>query len=253
MDDGFFPRRAFLGSSVAFAGYALLGEARAAAPGDRRLSARRWIDRQDELARGLASGSVTQARWRAEVARLARELDVSQLLAEIRRSRLDPAGAPFGKDPVKRFVRFLDEQGRPRRLAYGAATFTFSPDSVITPHAHRHMASAHLVIDGKVRVRTFDRLRDEAGALVVRPTGDHVARAGEASAMTTERDNVHWFAPRSPTATTFDVILSDLDPGQPSYEIQPVDVLGGRRLADGSIRAPVLSFAQSMERYSAAL
>lgn len=244
-------RSALVGSLTAFASYALVREAHAARPGDKRMPARRWIDRQEELARGLHDGSVSQAAWRDEVNRLAGEVDVAQLMAELARSKVTEAGPPFMKDPVKRHVRFLGEDGQPRKLTYGAATFTFAPGNVITPHAHKHMASAHMVVEGRVRIRTFDRVSEDGGALVIRPTGDHVAGVGEAAAMTTVKDNVHWFTPRSPRAVTFDVILSDLDPGQPSYKIQPVDPLGGRRLAGGAIRAPILSFEDSMRRYTA--
>ncbi len=244
-------RHALLSGMIgAFSVYALVREARAAAGVlDGRLPARRWIDRQEELARGLHSGAVPEATWHAEVNRLAGEVDIGSLTAEMRRARVIEAGEPFMRDPVKRHIRFLDEDGQPRRLTYAAATFTFDPTNVITPHAHKHMASAHMVIDGRVRVRTFDRVAEEEGALVIRPTGDRVAEVGEAAAMTSAVDNVHWFTPRSERATTFDVIISDLDPGERSFLIQPVDPLGGTPAADGAIRAPLLGFAESMRLY----
>lgn len=74
-----------------------------------------------------------------------------------------------------------------------------------------------MVIDGQVRIRTFDRIADREGAILILPTGDHVGRVGESASMTTAKDNVHWFAPATPHAVTFDVIISDLDPGQASY------------------------------------
>jgi hypothetical protein len=115
------------------------------------------------------------------------------------------------------------------------------------------MASAHMVIAGRVRIRTFDRLADEDGAILITPTGDTVAEAGHAAAMTSDKDNVHWFAARSDHAMTFDVIVDGLDKGQDRYTIQPVDPLGGEHLADGSIRAPLLTFDESSKRYSAAM
>jgi len=117
----------------------------------------------------------------------------------------------------KRFITFVDDNGAPIRVAYGAALFSFGKDSVITPHAHRHMASAHMVIAGKVRIRTFDRLADEDGAILITPTADTVAEPGHAAAMTSEKDNVHWFAARSGYAMTFDVIVDGLDKGQERY------------------------------------
>ncbi len=220
-------RAMLLGPLAFFSIYALLREVRTAgAEIDGRLSAKKWIARQNDLARGLRKGSISQIAWHDEMARLAREVDVAQLMAEIKRSHLSDGGEPFMHDPKKRNVVLLDDAGQRLRVPYGAALFSFTPKNVITPHAHKHMASAHMVLEGKVRIRTFDRLADEEGALVIRPTADHVAGVGDAAAMTTARDNIHWFAPRSDTAMTFDVIVSHLDPGQQDFEIQPIDPRG---------------------------
>jgi hypothetical protein len=252
-------RRAMLGGGLAaFVTYALLREARALAGAldgglDGRLDAQRWIARQDELARALADGTLSQTAWHDELARLARAVEVEQLLAEIGRARVTDAGAPFMRDPQKRDVAFRDAAGRKRKLGYVAALFAFTRDNVITPHGHRHMASAHMVLQGSVRIRSFDRVADKDDALIIRPTGDRVAAVGETAAMTEARDNIHWFAPRSETALTFDVIVPLGGPDAARVVIQPVDPLGGETLPDGTIRAPVLSFAESMRRYSAAL
>ncbi len=245
-------RRGLLSAVTAsFAAYALLHETRVAgAIPAARLTARRWIDRQDELARALAAGSLSQIAWHDKVNRLAAEVDIAQLIAETRRGRIGEAGSPFGHDPVKRSVRFVDDDGMPRKFRYAAAIFAFDAKSVITPHAHRHMASAHMVIEGKVRIRTFDRLHDRDGAIVIRPTADHIASVGSAAAMTSQKDNIHWFVPASARAMTFDVIVDNLDPGENSYVIEPIDPIGGVRQADGSIVAPILTFEESMARYS---
>jgi hypothetical protein len=158
---------------------------------------------------------------------------------------------PFGHDPQKRVVTVLGEDERPVQLGYGLAVFDFNAESVITPHAHRHMASAHMVIDGVVRVRTFDRLKDEDSFVILRPTADVLAEPGHAAAMTSARDNVHWFAPRCKRAMTIDVIIDGLDKGKDRYLIEPVDPLRGAKLTDGNIRAPLISFEQSMARYRA--
>jgi hypothetical protein len=233
----------------AFMVFALLGEARAQGGAG---SAERWIAAQDEIARALSEGQITPLAWQADVERLAREVDVAELMATVNLSRLTPAPMGSHNDPAKRFVRFVDDSGEPRRLAYGAALFDFQPRNVITPHGHRHMVSAHLVVAGAFRVRNYDRVGDEEGAMVIRPTRDYVARLGEVSTMSSQRDNIHWFVPhgRAP-ATTFDVVISDLDRGQPSYEIRAIDPLAGRTRPDGAIVAPIIGFAESARRYTA--
>jgi hypothetical protein len=245
-------REHLLGLLPAFAVFALLGEARAAAPSQRSAVAS-WLDDQDGIARALAGGEIGGGAWALEVERLARRVDVALLMAEVGLARVTAAGRGSHNDPEKRVVRFLDADGTPRRLHYGAAMFDFAPRNVITPHGHRHMVSAHLVVDGAFRVRNFDRLRDEGESMVIRPTRDYVARVGQVSTMCSERDNIHWFVPRGGPATTFDIAISGLDAGQPDHEIKAIDPLGGRRLDDGTILAPVMPFAEASRRYTAAL
>lgn len=244
-------RRTFLRHSVGFSAFALVAELSKAATPPASLSGRRWVAQHRALARDLHTGALTQAQWHAQVSALARELDLEQLAAELRRARIKDAGAPFGSDPQKRFVTMLDDQGQAVKLGYGLALFDFGATSVITPHAHKHMVSAHMVIDGRVRVRTFDRIRDEDGALLIRPTSDVIAEPGDSAAMTAPRDNVHWFVPRTERAMTMDVIIDGLDVGQQRYLIQPIDPLGGQLLPNGTIRAPIISFARSMALYTA--
>ena len=242
-------RRTFLS---AFLLVALARKARALVP-RRETGARRWIEGQQAIAEALASGRLSGLAWARAVERLAAEIDVAELIALIHRSRLEAAPAGGTNDPAKRFVRFLDAEGRPRRLAYGAALFDFAPADVITPHGHRHMVSAHLVMAGAVRIRNFDRLGDAPGAMRLRPTRDYVARRGHVSTMCAERDNVHWFVPQGGPAATFDIIVSGLDGGAPDHLVEAVDPLHARREADGTIIAPIIGFAEASHLYTADL
>lgn len=247
-DFGLTRRDHLLGVLPGFVLFALLGEVAAQTPS----RAARWIDAQDQIARALAAGEITPLAWQGEVERLAGEVDVAELMAAVRAARLSPAPMGSHNDPAKRFVRFIDATGEPRRLAYGAALFDFQPQNVITPHGHRHMVSAHMIVAGAFRVRNFDRVGDEDGAMIIRPTRDYIARLGDVSTMSSHRDNIHWFVPHGGApATTFDVVISGIDPGQPSYEIRAIDPVGGRVRDDGAIVAPIISFSDSADRYTA--
>lgn len=245
-------REALLALLSSFTLVALAREARSAAiPGERR--AGRWIDSQQDIAEGLAQGRISALQWALDVERLAAEIDVAELMALVDRSQIRSVGAPFHNDPQKRFVRFLDEQGRPRRLAYGAALFDFAPHNVVSPHGHRNMVSAHLVVAGRLRVRNFDRLGDLPGAARLRPTRDYVAGPGRISTMCAERDNVHWFVPQGGPARTFDVVISGLDSGQPDHVIEAVDPVRVLRSDDGSLIAPIIDFGSSSRFYTSAI
>ena len=237
---------------AAFPAYALLAECMAAGAAA-GTAARRWIMRQDDIARALLRDELSLEQWRLEVGELSRSIDVEQLMAEIDRSRVRDVGRGQPNDPVKRSILFRDETGTPRRLHYAAALFGFDRHNVITPHAHRHMVSAHLVVEGAFRVRNFDRVRSEDGAVIIRPSIDETIAVGEASTIGRARDNIHWFVPRSERAVTFDVIISGLDEDAPRYVIEAVDPVRGTPLPDGTIRAPILDFAEAGRFYTADL
>src|ERR1700761_8464769 len=102
------PRREFLLSAIGFGAYALLREAHAlvgATADDRVL---RWIRRQDELARSLASGTVSPLQWHDDVARLAREVDVEELADAIGKAQTRSMRQPTSHEPVRRFIVFRD-------------------------------------------------------------------------------------------------------------------------------------------------
>ncbi|MFA9200892.1 MAG: hypothetical protein ACEQR8_06835 [Cypionkella sp.] len=243
-------RRALGGFLSAFAVVALVREARAgAAPAGG--AAQRWVDGQRDIAEGLAAGRITPLGWAQEVERLAAEVDPGELMALVERSQITAAGPASHNDPAKRHVRFLDPAGQPRRLGYGAALFDFAPGNVITPHGHRNMVSAHLVVKGRFRVRNFDRLADEAGAMRIRPTRDYAAGIGQVSTMCEARDNIHWFVPLAGPATTFDVVISGIDPAAPDFTIEAIDPVNARPLGGGSVLAPKIGFADASARYTA--
>ncbi|MEQ1498504.1 MAG: hypothetical protein ABL914_07565 [Novosphingobium sp.] len=217
------------------------------------MAARTWIERQGELAVALKTGQLAPLAWMAEVERLAAEVDPAELMAEINRAKITLGALLPTNDPRKRSIRFVDQHGAPRKMGFAAALFDFSPSNVITPHGHRNMVSSHLVVEGAFRVRNYDRIKDLAGAMVVRPTRDYLASTGMLSAMSGDRDNIHWFVPQGGPARTFDVIISGIDPAQPDYEIAAIDPVGGEVLTDGTIRAPIMEFEDASKKYVATL
>jgi hypothetical protein len=243
-------RRDLIASTLlACPAYALLGLLRAEA-GDSRADAQRWMSRQDEIARALSRGEITPAQWQADVEALAASVDPAQVMAETKSAVLRKIGRFGESGPVRHDVHFHDEQGVLRKHGFTTALFVFGDGDVITPHAHRNMVSAHMVVEGAFRVRNFDRVRDEDGAAVIRPTRDGVMRLGEVSTMSSAHDNVHWFVPRTARATTLDVIVDGLGGAKPRYVIEPVDPVRGQALPDGMIRASYLTFAESTRFYT---
>lgn len=251
-DLGISRRSLACGGLASLTTFLLLGGVASAAP-RRRARAAIWIDRQEALARTLLDGQLTPRRWMREVESLAKEIDIGELMSELDKAKLRRFARPVTNDPQKTAINFLDARGNPRRIGFATALFEFKPENVVTPHGHRNMVSSHLVVDGSFRVRNFDRLRDDDGAMIIRKTRDYHARLGEISAMSSDEDNIHWFVPDGERAATFDVIITGIDEQLPNYTIEAVDPLAGEKLTDGTIRAPKMSFAASSRKYTAAI
>jgi len=228
---------------------------RSALAGPARSEARKFLQRIDEASRALLS-SGRQLEWQSTVEEAARAVDLDDLRRAIDFEKLAPA---FGQHDTAG-GESLRIPGL--RLACATKVFCLRQGEAITPHGHRNMASMHLVLGGELRVRHFEKLRDErrpapgreglapaGGFLVLRPSIDRISRPGDASSISGERDNVHWFVARSDRAFTFDCIVSDLRPVGYSYAIDLVDPDRAEKLADGSLRAPIIGWDESLRRY----
>ncbi|GMV31494.1 MAG: hypothetical protein AMXMBFR59_36190 [Rhodanobacteraceae bacterium] len=211
--------------------------------------ARDWLQRVDALSRRLRNETLTTADWRRDIDALNTATMLAEFLPHLQFDRALRAMQPDGKDPAKTFIRLADTDGRLSRAAFAAAYFVFAKGQVITPHGHRGMVSAHAVVSGGLRTRTYDRLGREGDALLLKPRLDVLARPGFSAAISAVDGNVHWFVADSDGTATLDVIVQDIDANGPAFAIELVDPLGGTRDAAGTIRAPLISWEQSSAKY----
>jgi len=126
----------------------------------------------------------------------------------------------------------------------------------IIPHIHNNMVSAHLVISGSFRARTHDRVRDLADAVVLRQTRDARLRTGDIISMSDRRDNQHWLIALEDRSMTLDVGVVDLPPswryGLQANGYNMIFVDPDRPTErDGTITAPILTFAQAQAKFAA--
>lgn len=219
--------------------------------GSRRLLAERvtrsveeWVDAQQHIAKSLKAGTMTGAAWQYNVEELARQIELEEVLRAIDFEKLERDFRFTSDGGTKQFIKLPGSN-----LVFGAAIFGLERNKAITPHGHRHMASAHMVLDGRLHVRNFDRVADEERHLVIRPTVDETIGAGAVSTMSSDRNNVHWFTAKTARAFTLDVIVDSLTPDAPGYEIDLVDPRGGEKLGNGDIRARRIVWEESVRLY----
>jgi hypothetical protein len=208
-----------------------------------------WLRRLHGLCSDLRGAALPATIWQDEIAallghvpldELLRLMDFERLVARIRL----PDDRATTRDPV-----FPPLDGVPAQPSYIRRLFVMAENRAIVPHGHQNMVSGHLVIHGSLRVRHFERVRDEPTHLVLRPTIDRQSSPGTATTVSDERDNVHWLVATSKVAATFDVIVTDLDPARPTRFTDFVDPRRAEGVGEGLLRAPRLGIDEAFERY----
>lgn len=208
-----------------------------------------WLRQLHVHSADLRGGAIPATVWQREIDALLERVPLEDLLRLIDFEHLVqrvelPDDRATTRDPA-----FPPLDGVPDPATHIRRVFLLAKDRAVVPHGHKNMASGHLVIHGSFRVRHYERLRDEPQHLLLKPTIDTESRPGSATTVSDHKDNVHWLVATSEIAATFDVIVTDLDPAQPTRFMDFVDPRRAERLPDGTLRAPRLDGDEVFKRY----
>ena len=144
-------------------------------------------------------------------------------------------------------------RGGPGQPWFRSKLFALQRDHAIVPHGHRNLVSAFFVLEGRLRGRHFNRLADEADAILIRPSDDRSFAPGDCAAISDHVDNVHWFTALEDQSLLFNVSVTV--PARLRMQ-QPGDSTGrvyldpaGELLDNGVIRAPRATLAALRAKY----
>lgn len=206
-----------------------------------------WAKKLNEYCLDLNKPSITIDEWRNLIAQLYQQIELKELLQFIEFEKLKKGFEypDFGVNT--KLVKFPKLEGLPKRTAFIKKIFGMKKDRAIIPHGHSNMVSAHLILQGEMHLRHYDKIRIEDEKMIIKPTIDKVIRVGESSSISDDRDNVHWFVANSQAAFTFDVIMINLNEGK--YDIHNLDIYEKENLSDGNFRVPILDVKTALEKY----
>lgn len=206
-----------------------------------------WAIRLNEMCQDLRTTTISPSQWQSQLEELFRQVEMKELLQMIDFDRLSEGFVYPDLGVNTKVVRFPKLSGLPDRLAFYPKIFGMKKDRAIIPHGHKNMASAHMVIKGEFALKHYDKVREEDDHLIIRPSIDKPLGLGEASSISDEKDNIHWFRATSDVAFTFDVIVLDLNGKQ--YEIDNIDPYAAEQLEGGLLRAPKLEVQEALKKY----
>jgi hypothetical protein len=152
-----------------------------------------WLWEVEDLAREMKSEKLAQTDWQRQMEALYQRVPLSELLrlmdfeTLVRRAQLPATGELFESIVLPRIEGFPDE------TTFYRALVGLRKGRSIPPHGHNHLVSSFLVLQGELRGRHFDRLRDEGDHVWITPTVDRSFHQGDFSTVSQVRDNIHWF------------------------------------------------------------
>jgi hypothetical protein len=214
-----------------------------------RPNAIRWLADVNQLGADLKGQKLEQLAWQKKVEELLPQVDMTALLELIDFERLTSQVKFAERGERSLRLTFPKIEGVPTELSFGKQIFALKKDRSVVPHGHNNMATAFLILKGELRGRHYDRIEDEPGYMIVKPTIDRNFAPGECSTVSDYKDNVHWFQAQSEQAFIFNLHVMDVRPGTtlPTGRVY-VDP-NGESIAGGLIRARRIGFKEANQLY----
>ena len=202
------------------------------------------------ICRDMKSHQISQALWQQKVEELLQKISLEDLMKFIDFERVIRSMKYPDLGVTAKMVRFPKLAGVPARTRYAKKVFGMKKGRAIIPHGHQNMASAHLILRGDFDVKHYDKISENQREMIIKPTIHKIGKAGDATSISDEKDNVHWYKALTDKAYTFDIIVFNLNPSHgKSYDISNIDPDEGKNIGKGQIQVPKLSVAQGLKKY----
>jgi hypothetical protein len=208
-----------------------------------------WLADVNQLARDLKGQKLEQVAWQQKVEELTTKASLPDVLKLIDFDRLT-AKVDFAERGERSLrVSFPSVEGVPAELSFGKQIFALKKDRSVVPHGHNNMATAFLILKGDLRGRHYDRIKDEPGHMIIKPTIDRKFVPGECSTVSDYKDNVHWFQAITEPAFIFNIHVMDVNPESKLKTGRVYLDPEGEKLSDGKIRARLIDYDEANRLY----
>ena len=206
-----------------------------------------WALRLHEYCLDLDKQQLTPEQWQQKIEELFNRIPLQELLEFISFQKLIK-GFEFPDLGVHtKKVFFPKLTGLPEKTIFIKKIFGMKKDRAIIPHGHSNMASAHLLLQGEMHLRHYERIHQEENSLIIKPTIDKIIKSGDSSSISDDKNNIHWFIAKTPMAFTFDVIMINLN--KKAYDIHNLDMDESIALHNGTLKVPILDVNTALKKY----
>jgi hypothetical protein len=209
----------------------------------------KWLSEVEELSSGLKGRRLRPSEWQSKVEELFHRVELKELLRSINYDELIKAPL-FPEDHESALeLEFPQVEGLPAELTYIPMFVAFRKGRAIVPHGHRNMVSMHMVLEGEVHARHYERHGGDDSFMIIEPALDKTFARGELSTVSDERNNIHWFKAVSAPVFMFNVAVFGLDGTKNFSGRDYIDPLGAEKLGDGRLRARRIAYEEALKLY----
>jgi hypothetical protein len=240
--------RQMIGSLLSYSLVTTLSKAQALGrPMDQ--AARPWVLAMEHETAAMRAGTISQKEWQARIEEMLARIDMAGLLRAI------------DYDNLVRRVKFQErhesvlEINLPKReglkgdLSFDSYFYAMKKGVAIVPHGHRNMTTMHMVLTGEAQALHYDRVTDDRDYIVIKPVSDILAKRGDASTISDESTNIHWFRSLSDTVFMFNIGVYGINPKLSFTGREYLDPLSGQKTENGLIRARRLNQEEAYRVY----
>lgn len=206
-----------------------------------------WAIKLNEFCSDLRTDSLTALQWQQKIQELYSKVELEDILKFIDFKNLIKGFEYPDLGVSTKPVKFPRLEGLPGKTIFVKKIFGMQKDRAVIPHGHSNMASAHLVLNGEMHLRHYEKINQDGRNLIIKPTIDRIAKVGDSSSISDEKDNVHWFIANTASAFTLDVIMLDLN--NKSYDIHNLDIYESEDLKNGTLKVPILDVKEALKKY----
>jgi hypothetical protein len=203
---------------------------------------RRWSDQ-------LLRQEISQERWQLQIGEIYQNLNFTQLLQDL------------DFEAVRAGMEIRNNSGNWQSVVIDGLT-VHSPGRKIhtkivgikearsvPPHGHENEVSAFLILDGRFRLRQYDRVALRNDSLDIRPVSDGITLPGDWNSQSELQTNVHWLITESAEAFFLSVRVEEVD-GKPwGRDRIPIDPDGAESLGNGIYRARIMESDEWWSKY----
>lgn len=206
-----------------------------------------WSIMVSEYCMDLKKQTITPLEWQNLIEELFNKIEMKELLNFIDFETVKKGFQYPDLGVHTKSIVFPKLKGLPKDTVFIKKIFGMQRDRAVIPHGHSNMTSSHLVIEGEMHLRHYEKIRKEDQNLIIKPSIDKVISVGDNSSISDEKDNIHWFIANTSQAFTFDVIMLDLN--EKSTEIQNIDIYESQNLGNGTMRVPIIHVDTALKKY----